>query len=111
MFEKMNCDYGAGLPAGYVIRYPSIAEWEYAYHANTRDDKDPYWHTRTFQTNRSFFDNTLKPKNENVGSTVANKWGITDLRAQNILLDRFEAKEFEIDGGENSCTTSKFVWE
>ena len=96
MFEKMNCDYGAVLPAGYVIRYPSIAEWEYAYHANTRDANDPHWHTRTY-LNASF--DILKTKDENVGSTVANKWGITDLRAQNILMDRFDENELEYEGG------------
>ena len=74
-------DARAHLPKGYVIRMPSLAEWEYAYHAGDEDPRsDPFG---TLLGHHSCFCN-------HDGNSPVNKWGLHDFHIDEKVLDRIE---------------------
>ena len=74
-------DARAYLPKGYVIRMPSLAEWEYAYHAGDEDPRsDPFG---TLLGHHSCFWN-------HDGNSPVNKWGLHDFHIAEKVLDRIE---------------------
>lgn len=88
-FPRVNADFKKLLPKGYVIRLPSMAEFEYAYHANTKDRNDIFY----CYNHRPWKDAGERMKN-------GNKWGIKDLFRWSVFMDRIDPTIFgeEVDG-------------
>lgn len=86
-------NYGDMFPKGYIIRLPSLAEFEYAYHANTHDRNDSYYGTPQKIQNenkdlwkRMFaFDLLGEKKYEG----PVNKWGLYNFGGRQRCLDVF----------------------
>lgn len=84
--------FGAFIPKGYVFRLPSLAEFNYAYHANTKDRKDPYYHMTWLDIDKEVREKITK-------NEVLNKWGLEDMNTWNTYLDRFEEGDITFRGG------------
>ena len=78
---RLNEELSTFLPQGYVIRLPSLAEWNYAFRANSTDDHDIY---AVFADKRDLY---LDEKREladfemlhqSLWETKKNAWGIHD---------------------------------
>ena len=93
LFDRLREDFANSLPAScrnYVFRMPSMAEYEYAYHANTHDRNDPYIHID--QKNLSKKDNDdMGSLNKKCGENRPNAWGIHDLFGCMTFLDRLDS--------------------
>ena len=106
--SKLTERYGRQLPAGYVFRLPTSAEWEYALKANSTDMADPYVSTpseemvsATFVTRNdciAFWEqHGFKVPAKHavpylpVGKKRANKWGIYDMGGVGVepVLDSY----------------------
>ena len=93
VFPKLMKDFGASLPAGYVFRLPSFAEFYYAYHANTTDKKSPYFKTSLAEIG----DGELKKMLRN---ELVNEWGFYDMAGRRrCLLDRAGEDCVKLIGG------------
>lgn len=123
MLKYFNEKYASQIPQGYVIRFPTFAEYQYAYRANSTDSNDPYTHCQFEgeERKRVCFDNeTRKGWNGNrrtwprvwpaqVGLLEPNAWGLYDMVGNGFtyLCDRinpdlsgeshYEYKDLEVD--------------
>ena len=89
MVARLNEDFKSFFPKGYVVRLTSMAEYEYAYHANTKDRKDPYYTNN--QWDLSAEQHKLMRLGGNPGDYgIANKWGISGLGHLCWFLDRVD---------------------
>ena len=71
------------LPKGYVVRPPSLVEWEYAYHAGDEDPgSEPFGSLLKFHDWSTF--DTHK------GTSPVNKWGLHDFHVAEQVFDRVD---------------------
>lgn len=89
----LNLKYASQIPKGYVIRFPTFAEYQYAYRANSKDPSDPYTHDAFVGDERKRIchdNNTRKGWNGDrrtwprvwpaeVGLLEPNAWGLYDM--------------------------------
>lgn len=91
LLPRLNVDFKRFFPKGYVVRLPSMAEFQYAYHANSKDRKDPYWLKNPTELSGEHNLLIRGKAGQTFEYGVANKWGINGLGLENILLDRVDA--------------------
>ncbi len=105
--------FRSNLPPGYVVRFPTNAEWEYAYRANVTDETDPYVQSWARKPNEVedlaitvSWDKEVFPKlnaagvkfdatrvfGAAVGTKRPNAWGLYDMvgNGSEYLLDRVD---------------------
>ena len=91
----MNEKFKTALPQGYVIRLPTIAEWQYAFQANEKNMKSPYFIPNYANHAYSIYGSIGKKffnfKDEN-REWRSNSWGIQDFTKQENVLDLFDHK-------------------
>ena len=78
------------LPKGYVVRPPSLVEWEYAYHAGDEDPgSEPFGsllkghNFKTFHTHK--------------GSSPVNKWRLHDFHVVEQIFDRVDSNQVAVN--------------
>lgn len=81
----------SALPPGYVVRVPSIAEWEYAYHAGSDDPDDQPFGTLLRSYWGVFKHGAESPKN---------RWGLCEFHDVEKVLDRIDRKDLQPFGKE-----------
>ena len=86
VISAINDEYGESLPKGMVVRLATLAELEYAYHANTLDRNDPYYDALHCH---AYDDVGAKIHRPPRGKTVPNAWGLYDF-ADGLCLDKFD---------------------
>ena len=87
---RINADFKALFPKGYVARFPSMAEYQYAYHANSKDQQDPYWLKNTAELSEEQSALICGKDGRTFEYGQANRWGISGLGNENALLDRVD---------------------
>ena len=80
------------LPTNAVIRLPTLAEWEHAYHAGATDPSDPFFDLRhvhqgdaVYRAIAYDYDRQEPPRTKRL-----NAWGIGDWCGQEKVLDTFD---------------------
>ena len=91
---ELTGELKAVIPAGYVVRPPSLAEWEYAYHAG---DEDPG--SEPFGSLLAYHDYTVFDTHK--GTSPVNKWGLHDFHVYEKVYDRIDPKDVKTLGKEN----------
>jgi hypothetical protein len=77
------------LPKGYVIRLPTLAEWEHAYHANEKDPASPFFDLLRIHVNGEV-DRAVRydyDRNQPQRTKAVNAWGIGDWCGQEKVFD------------------------
>ena len=86
------------LPDGYVVRLPTLAEWEHAFHAGERDQTSPFYdllhiHMRDEVDRAVRYDyDGGKPQRKQ----AVNAWGIGDWCGQEKVYDTVDPAKIEV---------------
>ena len=90
--EHFTRYFARALPTNAVIRLPTLAEWEHAYHAGTTDPSDPYFDLQhvhqgdaVYRAIAYDYDRQDPPRTKRT-----NAWGIGDWCGQEKVLDTFD---------------------
>ena len=80
------------LPTNAVIRLPTLAEWEHAYHAGTLDSSDPFFDLRHVHQGDAVYRAIAYDydRQEPQRTKRLNAWGIGDWCGQEKVLDTFD---------------------
>lgn len=120
VLSALNKDFGSSLPKGYVFRPPTLAEYQYAYHADAKFEGEPYYsYPRSHWLLKSLKERDISWSE--LGETC-NGWGIFDLYKSSFVLDKLvgtegavtleQAKDLFLQESERlpDSTTDPFYW-
>lgn len=84
--------FARALPTNAVIRLPTLAEWEHAYHAGTTDPSDPYFDLRRVHQGDAVYRAIAYDYDRQALQRTKrlNAWGIGDWCGQEKVLDTFD---------------------
>ena len=84
--------FARALPTNTVIRLPTLAEWEHAYHAGTTDPSDPFFDLRHVHQGDDVYRAIAYDydRQEPQRTKRLNAWGIGDWCGQEKVLDTFD---------------------
>lgn len=84
--------FARALPTNTVIRLPTLAEWEHAYHAGTTDPSDPFFDLRHVHQGDAVYRAIAYDydRQEPQRAKRLNAWGIGDWCGQEKVLDTFD---------------------
>lgn len=103
--EYFTRHFRDALPEGYVVRLPTLAEWEHALHAGTQDPENPFFDLLHIHMNDEV-DKTVRydyDRNDLRRKKLANDWGIGDWCGQEKVLDIVDPSQLrksDKDGGD-----------
>lgn len=87
--EYFTKHFRDALPKGYVIRLPTLAEWEHAYHAGEKNPESPFFDLLRITMNGEA-DRAVRydyDRNQPQRKKAVNAWGIGDWCGQEKVLD------------------------
>ena len=84
--------FARALPTNTVIRLPTLAEWEHAYHAGTRDPSDPFFDLSHVHQGDAVYRAIAYDYDRQAPQRTKrlNAWGIGDWCGQEKVLDTFD---------------------
>ena len=84
--------FARALPTNAVIRLPTLAEWEHAYHAGATDPSDPFFDLRHVHQGDAVYRAIAYDydRQEPQRTKRLNAWGIGDWCGQEKVLDTFD---------------------
>ena len=90
--EHFTRYFARALPTNAIIRLPTLAEWEHAYHAGTTDPSDPFFDLRHVHQGDADYRAIAYDydRQEPQRTKRLNAWGIGDWCGQEKVLDTFD---------------------
>lgn len=105
MCEHFTRHFRDALPKGYVMRLPTLAEWEHAFHAGTKYPASPFYDLLHIHMNDEV-DRAVRydyDRNEPRRKKAVNDWGIGDWCGQEKVHDTVDPSKITKsakDGGD-----------
>jgi hypothetical protein len=96
--EYFTKHFRDALPKGYVIRLPTLAEWEHAYHAGEKDPGSPFFDLLRITMNGEA-DRAVRydyDRNQPQRKKAVNAWGIGDWCGQEKVYDTVNPSKIEV---------------
>ena len=92
--------FASALPPGYVVRLPTLAEIQYAYHANVKNRTDAYYDLESPHSGDVVDKLVFMQGDDNAmrGKTRSNAWGLFDFGRFERTLDRFAPSDLRFVG-------------
>ena len=90
--EHFTRYFARALPTNAIIRLPTLAEWEHAYHAGATDPSDPFFDLRHVHQGDAVYQAIVYDydRQEPQRTKRLNAWGIGDWCGQEKVLDTFD---------------------